>query len=121
LEQFGFMNDFLKAYGDRGEDEFLAEPLTLPQRLTLMNAKQVAERIEENPILNASHRIARQSPTAAHAVELVYRVTLARTPTVEELAFFAEPLVGLSGRALVDGVADLYWSLLNSTEFQWNR
>lgn len=121
LEQFGFVSDFLKAFGDRGEDEFSVEPLTLPQRLTLMNAKHVAERIEENPILNASHRIARQSPSATHAVELVYRLTLARPPTLEELDFFAGPLAGLSGRAMVDGVADLYWMLLNSTEFQWNR
>jgi hypothetical protein len=121
LEQFGFINDFLKAYGDRGDEEFLVEPLTLPQRLTLMNAKQVAERIEENPILNASHRIARQAPHAGHAVELVYRLTFARSPTHAELDFFASPLTGLSGRAMVDGVADLYWMLINSTEFQWNR
>ena len=46
--------EFIKRYGDAGEDEFAGTGGTIPQRLTVMNGKLVEERTEENLVMNLS-------------------------------------------------------------------
>jgi len=53
-------------------------------------------------------------------VEAAYLAVLTRRPTPEEAAhferFLADPALGRPQR-----LEDLYWSLLNATEFSWNH
>ncbi len=121
LELFGGVNDFTKAYGDLGEDEFQEQSVTIPQRLLVMNGKFIRERIENNPIMNASTRIAGLARDDHTAVESAYWSTLNRAPSHEELETFSARLQGNRGEARSREMSNLYWVLLNSTEFQWNH
>lgn len=121
LELFGGVNDFTKAYGDLGEDEFQEQSVTIPQRLLVMNGKFIRERIDNNPIMNASTRIAGLARDDHTAVESAYWSTLNRAPSHEELEHFSVRLKGQRGEARSREMSNLYWVLLNSTEFQWNH
>ncbi len=113
-------NDFVRRYGDMGEDEFDARSGTIPQRLLLMNGDVVREQIKEG-LFSAPSSIAglaRDDPTA---VEAAYLTVLTRRPTPEESAHFAARLAGTSGDDRKQRLSDLYWTLLNTTEFSWNH
>ena len=51
-------NNFVKRYGDTGEDEFNDRGGTIPQRLLMMNGELVKDRTRENLLLNSATRIA---------------------------------------------------------------
>jgi hypothetical protein len=113
-------NDFVLRYGDMGEDEFDARGGTIPQRLLLMNGDVVREQIKDG-LFSASSNIAglaRDDPTA---VEAAYLTVLTRRPTPEESAHFAGRLAGTSGDDRKQRLSDLYWTLLNTTEFSWDH
>jgi hypothetical protein len=113
-------NDFVRRYGDTGEDELDARSGTIPQRLLLMNGEIVRERIK-NDFFNASSRIAGLAPDDQKAVETAYLAVLTRRPSPEESAHFVGRLAGTSGDTRKDRLGDLYWTLLNTTEFSWNH
>jgi Protein of unknown function (DUF1553)/Protein of unknown function (DUF1549) len=119
LMRYGQSNDFLKAYGDTGDDEFDERGGTIPQRLVLMNGDLVRERTKDG-ILNASSRIASMAPSDAKAIELAYLCVLGRRPTSNETEHFTVRLADTE-RTRGQRLEDLYWTLLNSTEFSWNH
>ncbi len=140
LIKAGTQNDFIRRYGDAGDDEFAGSGGTIPQRLLMMNGKQVFERTKEDLIFNAATQIAVLAPSDAKAVETTYLAVLTRRPTPAEMQHFTAELAGSTNRAdsaaQADGAADvgatqprnrnqrledLYWTLLNSTEFSWNH
>ncbi|MHC5539838.1 DUF1549 domain-containing protein, partial [Singulisphaera rosea] len=55
------------------------------------------------------------------AVEALYLVVLTRRPTAEESRHFVAKLAGSSGDPRKERLADVSWTLLNSTEFSWNH
>ncbi len=113
------MNDFVKRYGDSGEDEFDGRGGTIPQRLLLMNGELIRERIKESPF-NATTRIGLQAPGEAKTVEAAYLTVLSRRPTDSERAHF-DPFLADKQLPKSQRMEDLFWSLLNSTEFSWNH
>ncbi|MDB5352188.1 MAG: hypothetical protein JWN86_3435 [Planctomycetota bacterium] len=113
-------NDFVRRYGDTGEDEFDARAGTIPQRLLLMNGDLAQKMIKQDP-LNASTQIAALSPDDRKAVEVAYLSILTRRPSAEESAHFEARLKGTDGDERKGRLTDLYWTLLNSTEFSWNH
>ena len=119
LARLGQQNEFVQRYGDTGEDEFDGRGGTIPQRLLLMNGKLVRERIQASP-LNATTRIAWIAPNDPKAVEVAYLAVLSRRPTPNEAAhferFLADPSLDRPQR-----LEDLFWALINSTEFSWNH
>lgn len=119
LMRYGQENEFIKAYGDTGDDEFDERGGTIPQRLVMMNGELIRERIKASP-LNASSRIAMMAPTDAKAVEVAYLAVLGRRPSDEEAAHF-EAFLGDNSLSRGQRLEDLYWTLLNSTEFSWNH
>jgi len=121
LRRFGEMQEFVKRYGDPGEEEFAGGAGTIPQRLLLMNGKLVRERLEPNPVMNASTRIAKYSPSDKAAVEAAFLAALTRYPGPDELDHFTGSLSGRKGDARNRALTDLSWSLVNATEFSWNR
>ena len=114
-------DEFVRRYGDTGEDEFGEHGGTIPQRLLLMNGNLVKERTEENLLTNASTRIAALAPDDATAVETAFLSVLTRRPTAEELRYFTVRLEDTTGESRNRTMEDVYWSLLNSTEFSWNH
>jgi hypothetical protein len=113
-------NDFVRRYGDTGEDEFDARGGTIPQRLLLMNGQVVRERIKDE-FFNAATQIARLAPDDEKAVDAAYLAVLTRQPTAEELSHFRARLAGTGGPERNERLGDMYWTLLNTTEFSWNH
>jgi hypothetical protein len=119
LARFGQQNEFMQRYGDTGEDEFGGHGGTIPQRLLLMNGGLIEEKTKEN-LFNAATRIAWQAQDDGHAIETAYLAILTRRPTPEEAAHFRQALADERlGRP--QRLEDLYWALLNATEFSWNH
>lgn len=121
LTKFGQTQDFVQRYGDTGDDEFTDRGGTITQRLLMMNGDLVQERTGENIVMNAATRLA-QLATDKDAIEATYLATLTRRPTPEELAAFQASLAKRQfGNSRSQAVEDMYWVLLNSTEFSWNH
>jgi hypothetical protein len=114
-------NEFVKRYGDAGEDELEPHGGTIPQRLLMMNGSMVRERIDNNPVTNATTHIGLLAPDDASAVETAFLTVLTRRPSAEEAAYFVRRLGEVRGEARRQAIEDLYWGLVNSTEFSWHH
>jgi hypothetical protein len=112
--------DFVQRYGDTGEDEFNGRGGTIPQRLLLMNGQMVEEYTKDS-LFNASTRIAMLAPDDPKAIEIAYLTVLTRRPTSPEGLYFEGRLAGTRDKERHERLADLFWTLLNSTEFSWNH
>jgi hypothetical protein len=121
LAKFDQTREFVQRYGDLGEDEFTVRGTTIPQRLLLMNGNLVKERTEPNPLVSASTRIANLGGEPEKQIEAAYLAILTRRPSAEELAHFKSRLADREGRNRQQALEDLYWALVNSTEFTWNH
>ncbi len=113
--------DFVQRYGDKGEDEFVDRGGTVTQRLLLMNGDLVKEWTEENAIRNASSRIRILCPDPEKAVEVTYLCVLTRRPTPREAAHFAQRISETPKGKRQEVLEDLFWVLINGTEFSWNH
>ncbi len=120
LKRLADVSNFVKRFGDSGEDTFDDGAGTIPQRLLLMNGSMINNNITNNPIINASTRIGILAPDPAAAVEAAYLSIFTRRPTDEERALF-EGRIAASKRSKSNAMADLYWTLMNATEFSWNH
>ena len=98
-------SEFVKRYGDRGEDEFSPQGGTIPQRLLMMNGELLKKKTEGNLVGNAATQIAALASTDEKAIETAYLACLTRRPTADETAHFAERLAGTRGmeRRRADG------------------
>ncbi len=114
-------SEFVKRYGDIGEDEFVDRGGTIPQRLLMMNGNLVNEKTKPNILFNASARIAALAATDREAVEIAYLSILTRRPTGPEQAHFEQTLAGSKGNRRARLMQDLCWALINSTEFSWSH
>jgi hypothetical protein len=119
LLRYGQESEFVRRYGDSGEDEYESGSGTIPQRLLMMNGNLLQEKIKEN-VTNASSRIAWMAPDDARAVETAYLTVLSRRPTPPEAAHF-EAFLAEHDLARTQRLEDLFWALFNSTEFSWNH
>lgn len=113
-------NDFVKEYGDLGENELTEQPGTIPQALLRMNSKLIGELTEANGI-NSPGRISNMSPDDATCIEAAYLVALTRRPTPPELKHFTQQLQNSPKNQRAKVVEDMCWSLCNSLEFSWNH
>lgn len=122
LARFGGQNDFVRRYGDTGDDEFgsSAGSGTIPQRLLLMNGDLVRDKTRDD-LFNAARRIGALAPTDRAAVEVAYLTVLTRRPTPEESAHFEARLAGTRGGERSRLMTDLFWTLINASEFSWNH
>ena len=113
-------NEFIQRYGDSGEDEFDGKAGTIPQRLLMMNGKIVMDKTKSN-VFNAAARIGMFAESDEAAVDLAYRTTLCRHPSAEENSYFVAKLRGKSSESRREVMTDLFWTLVNSSEFSWNH
>ncbi|MEM6330268.1 MAG: DUF1549 domain-containing protein [Planctomycetota bacterium] len=121
LARFGSQADFLRRYGDAGAQELEPASGSLTQRLLMMNGETVDEHIRPNLVMNSATRIAALAPDDATAVDAAYLTVLTRRPTREERGHFIAQIAGTTGDQRARAMADIYWALLNSTEFSWNH
>ncbi len=120
LKRDADVNSFVKRYGDSGEDTFDDGAGTIPQRLLLMNGNMISNNIDNNPLINASTRIGILAPSNAAAVEAAYLSIFTRKPTEAEAEHF-EGQLAAAKRSRNNAMSDLYWTLMNATEFSWNH
>ncbi|MFO0942597.1 MAG: DUF1553 domain-containing protein [Pirellulales bacterium] len=121
LARYGNRNDFLRDFGDRGLDEFQSDAITITQRLVLMNGNLVAERTKEDLVGNAATRIARFIKDDKKAIETIFLSVFGRIPSGAEMDSMCRVLAEKYGGDRVRAVNDIYWAMLNSTEFAWNH
>jgi len=121
VTMYGQTNQFVQRYGDLGEDEFTEHGSTIPQRLLVMNGNLVKQRTQPNPLVSASTRIATLTGKPEKQVEAAYLAVLTRRPTSEESQHFIARVTDREERNRPQALEDLYWALVNSTEFSWNH
>jgi hypothetical protein len=121
IARYGQTNQFVQRYGDLGEDEFTDRGSTIPQRLLMMNGNLVKDRTQPNPLVSGSMRIASLSGRPEKQVEAAYLAVLTRQPTADESKHFVARLKSKESRNKPQALEDLYWTLVNSTEFSWNH
>lgn len=112
--------DFVREYGDLGEDELDERSGTVPQALLRMNGKLVDEATEPNPF-NATPRLALAASTPEKLLETCFLISLTRRPTPEEQAYFLKHWQDNPSLRGGQRVHDLQWTLFNSPEFSWNH
>jgi Protein of unknown function (DUF1549)/Protein of unknown function (DUF1553) len=113
-------NDFVKEYGDLGENELDDRAGTISQALLRMNGKLAADAIKADP-LNATTRLSGFAESDATCLEGCYLVALSRRPTKAESDYFLEQLAAAGAKGRSQVVEDIFWSLFNSPEFSWNH
>jgi hypothetical protein len=111
--------DFVREFGDPGENELEDRAGTIPQALLRMNGELARELSSENPF-TAPARIARFSSTPEMVVENCFLACLTRRPTSAERDHFVQQLSG-NGERSEGVIEDLFWTLYNSPEFSWNH
>jgi hypothetical protein len=121
IGMFGQVTQFVERYGDLGQDEFTTRAGTIPQRLLMMNGELIRDRTNDNIVANAATRIATLTNRPERQIETAYLATLTRRPTDEELQHFIVRLKDREDRNLRGAIEDLFWTLMNSTEFTWNH
>lgn len=119
LQTAASTNDFVKQYGDLGEDEFTTDSITITQRLLMMNGNMLSEIVNTNFVLNTTGHVQMFAKDNAHAVEIAYLCALNRSPSTNEKQHFVRRLEESDNRG--QAIEDLVWVLLNSSELAWNH
>jgi hypothetical protein len=119
LITFGNINDFVKRYGDMGEDEFTTDSVTITQRLMMMNGKVVRELVASNPVMNLSAHASMFTSSDAEIIDIVYLAMLNRHPTTPEAEYFINRFSETKNKQ--NACEDLAWILANSSEMAWNH
>ncbi|MDE0817009.1 MAG: DUF1553 domain-containing protein [Pirellulaceae bacterium] len=112
---------FVKRYGDTGEDEFEDRGGTITQRLLMMNGNFVTDRTRSSDDSNTAARIAAIAEDDTDAIEITYLCVLTRLPSETERNHFLTALHAVSPGQREQVLEDLFWTLINSTEFSWNH
>lgn len=113
--------EFLQRYGDQGRDEFDQRSGTVAQRLLMMNGDLLRRRTMGNPLFNGSTRIAQLAENDCQAISMAYLCVLTREPSEREMEHFHRRLQEAPADKYAETIEDLYWTLLNSSEFSWNH
>lgn len=113
--------EFIERYGDAGADEFDPRGGTTTQRLLMMNGEAVSDITKDDLLTSAATRIATLAPSDDQAVETCLLAVLTRRPTPEESEYFTHRLRDTRGGQRNERLGDIYWALLNTTEFSWNH
>ena len=120
LIRYGETNDFIQRYGDAGADELVEQGGTIPQRLLLMNGKMTREKVK-GELLSFVRQAAALIRDDQTAIDTAYLSCLSRKPTEKEREHFLNVFSGQTKNARVRTMEDLYWALINSSEFSWNH
>ena len=121
VTSFEDQSGFLQRFGDKGKDEFQPRAGTVAQRLLMMNGMMVKLRTNHSPLLNGPTRIAQLVENESQAVEAAYLCVLSRLPSQTERDHFEQRLAEHPRNEYSAVMEDMFWTLINSTEFSWNH
>ncbi len=119
LQTLNGTNEFVRQYGDIGEDEFTTDAVTVTQRLLMMNGNMISDMVNPNPVLNSAAHIGMFAANDQQVVQSLYLCVLNRYPTEREQQHFVDRLRESSDPEKTR--SDLTWVLLNSSELAWNH
>ena len=113
-------NYFLKTFGSAARDsvnssETRLEP-TLAQALHMVNGDTIEGKLRQSPVIPAMLKAGRKP---AEIVEELFVRVLARKPSEAEMKKMMSIVAGTPGDKA--GYDDVWWALLNSTEFAFNH
>ena len=112
--------NFVKEFGDLGDDELGEHSGTIPQALLRMNGEFAKDRSEGTPFSSIG-RIGVMAPSNDECLDLCFLVCLTRRPTAEERVALLPQLEGTRGNNRGGAVEDVFWTLYNSPEFCWGH
>jgi hypothetical protein len=104
--------DFLRFFQSESDDQ----SGTISQRLMLMNDKLVQDRIASE-LDSSSGRISSLAKSTEQAVELAFLICLTRRPLPEEVSLLAARIEKTPDGLRKSDLEDLFWGLINSSEF----
>jgi hypothetical protein len=113
-------NDFIKEYGDLGDQELDLQTGTIPQALLRMNSDVTRDAVKSD-MMSTSSRVATMCRDNESIVDTAYLICFCRKPTRPERDHFLSELAGVSKNEKNRVVEDLFWALFNSPEFSWNH
>ncbi len=119
-------NDFVREYGDLGDNELEDRAGTIPQALLRMNGQLTRDATDAAPF-TAPGRLSSMTKDDRQCLELCFLTCLSRRPTDDEftelLPLLSEPRPKGQNYSISHGnrVEDIYWILFNSPEFAWNH
>ena len=111
--------DFVRDYGDLGEDELDRNPTTVPQALLRMNGDLQRELSAAGP-LAAPARLGWFAGEPPRQIEAAFLCVLTRRPTPAETAALSAWFEPVDGEEAAP-IEDVYWTLFNAPEFSWNH
>ena len=85
-----------------------------------MNGDIVRDKIKSD-FFKTPGQVASLARDDREAVETAFLVVLTRRPTSEEASHFISRLAGTKQDDRKNRVSDLFWALINTTEFSWNH
>ncbi len=93
---------------------------TIAQTLLMMNSKHMAGATDFNLLSPLTGKLAK-CRTVDEKIALLFRATVSRPPTSKELRNFARYFTGVTRlQDQIEICEDVYWALLNSSEFTFN-
>ena len=92
---------------------------SIPEALFMMNSPQLNTVIQADSPNSTIGRISRQVLTDEDVVRELYVHALSREPTDKEVTICLKHITDSPSRK--EGLEDIFWSLLNSSEFQSKR
>jgi hypothetical protein len=104
--------NFLQFFQSESDDQ----SGTISQRLMLMNDKLVQDRIASE-LGSSSERLSSLAKSPEQAVELAFLICLTRRPSPDEVAALATRIEKTSDGLRKSDLEDLFWGLINSSEF----
>ncbi|MGE0538412.1 MAG: DUF1549 domain-containing protein [Pirellulales bacterium] len=111
---------FAQGVGTSASDKILLDRPSLVQRLALMNGERWESEKLWRP-LTLPFQMALLCGDDELCVRTAFKTCLSRDPTDAELSYFAAELSGCAVADRPDYVADMLWSLTNSSEFIWRH
>ena len=114
--------DFIREYGDLGENELEERAGTIPQALLRMNG-QLSTELSKAEFLTSTGRIANMASNDEKCLETIYLVCLTRRPVQVEREYFSAQFNEVKGKdnRRTQVIEDIFWTLFNSPEFSWNH
>jgi hypothetical protein len=115
-----WMQQFVVAFGNDEGEETTTFNGTIPQALMMMNGDLIQKAVNCEPG-SFLHSVASNGNLAAGAkINYLFLAALSRQPSSSELAI-ANKLFAARGNDTAEALQDIWWAVLNSTEFILNH
>jgi hypothetical protein len=116
--KYRFLAGFVFLFGNDEGESGEAFNGTIPQALLMMNSPQIQNGLKVTPSSTLG-KILQKHETPEARLEEMYLTVLGRFPNDSEKTYFASVVKKYENSKLI--YEDIYWALVNSSEFQFNH